>query len=79
MLGDMKFAAIKLQPTTSVPEASKYQKLHLWGLTLGTSFTSTNVDVLTDFLGSMTTSIDFRSHAAAFFKDALDISDVFYA
>ena len=37
MLGDMKFAAIKLHPTNSVPPTSKHRQLHLWGLTLGIS------------------------------------------
>jgi len=36
MLGDMKFSAIKLRPTASVPPESRILQLHLWGLTLGT-------------------------------------------
>jgi hypothetical protein len=35
MLGDMKFSAIKLRPTESVPPESRNLQLHLWGLTLG--------------------------------------------
>ena len=37
MLGDMKFSAIKLRPTSSVPSTSRHLQLHLWGLTLGIS------------------------------------------
>lgn len=37
MLGQMKFAAIKLEPTSSVPPHAKTHQLQLWGLTLGTS------------------------------------------
>jgi hypothetical protein len=37
MLGDMKFAAIHLRPTLSVPPSAVYGQLHLWGLTLGIS------------------------------------------
>jgi hypothetical protein len=36
MLGDMKFSAIKLRPTVSIPATSINLRLHLWGLTLGT-------------------------------------------
>jgi hypothetical protein len=47
----MKFSAIKLRPTSSVPPTSRHLKLHLWGLTLGISPYVANTGVLTDFLG----------------------------
>ena len=55
MLGDMKFSAIKLRPTESVPPESRNLQLHLWGLTLGISPTTDilTVGVLTDFLGTL--------------------------
>ena len=54
MLGDMKFSAIKLRPTASVPDSSITLQLHLWGLTLGALHRPLvrplTAGVLTDFL-----------------------------
>jgi len=79
MLGDMKFSAVKLQPTESIPPTSINLQLHLWGLTLGNPLSPPPRSPTPPHFGPSNTRCSdglFGSSPAAFLTNVMDLPDL---